>query len=102
MSPEDQRKQARAWIEQGKQIGKSFSIDKDSRQFYVRVAIQKQKDVYRVIVDEIDEALMAAEQFEREEEQTFPTLDAAIVFIESTTSVKLTDLAPSKGQKWFR
>ena len=102
MKSEDQRRQVRTWIEQGKQIGKSFSIDRDVRQFYVRVAIQKQRDAYRVLVDEIDEALMAAEEFEREDDRTFATLDDAITFIEGTTSVKFTELAPSRGQKWFR
>jgi hypothetical protein len=101
VTPEEQR-QHRAWIEQGKQIGKSFSINKPPRRFYVRVAIQKQQGAYRVIVDEIDETLMAAEQFEMEENRTFASLDEAIAFIENTTSVKLTELAPSKGQKWFR
>lgn len=101
MTSEKRLEKVHAWIEQGKQIGKSSWMDMRARRFHVRVAIQKQGSAYRVIVDEIDELLMAADEFEREDDRTFPTLDEAVAFIESTTSVKLAELAPSKGQKWF-
>jgi hypothetical protein len=95
------QKQVRNWIERGKQIGKSLSHERGGHRFYLRVAIQKQQDRYKVIVDEIDETLMAAEVFEREEARTFEKLDDAIAFIETTTPVTAEELMPSKGQKWF-
>jgi hypothetical protein len=88
-------------IEQGKQIGKSFSLERAGKTFYASVAIQKQGSVYRVHVDEIDEDLMEAEIFAREDSRTFDTLNDAISFIELTTLLKIEDLKPSKGQKWF-
>jgi hypothetical protein len=89
------------WIEEGKQIGKSFSLARDGKTFYASVAIQKQGAVYRVRVDEIDEDLIDAEIFAREDSRTFESLNEAIAFIELTTAVKIEDLKPSKGQKWF-
>jgi hypothetical protein len=52
-------------------------------------------------VDEIDEDLIDAEIFAREDSRTFESLNEAIAFIELTTAVKIEDLKPSKGQKWF-
>jgi hypothetical protein len=101
MNGDPQNQQVRSWIERGKQVGKSLSIDRAGRRFYLRIAIQKQQDRYKVIVDEIDEAMMAAEVFEREEERTFDALNDALAFIEQTTPVRISDLRPSKGQKWF-
>jgi hypothetical protein len=101
MDSETSREQVLSWISRGKQVGKDLWIERSGRRFYFQVAIQKKQSMYKVIVDEIDEKLMAAEVFEREEERTFTALDDAIAFIESTTPVKLADLQPSKGQKWF-
>jgi hypothetical protein len=90
------------WVEQGRQIGKSFSVERDGKKFYASVAIQKQGSVYKVRADEIDENLMDAEIFARDESREFDSMDEAITFIEQTSPLKLEDLAPSKGQKWFR
>ena len=97
----DTRARRIQWIEEGKQIGKSFSLNRGDKTFYVSVAIQRQGHVYRVHVDEIDEELMEAEIFARDDSRTFETLNDAIAFIELTTSAKIEDLNPSKGQKWF-
>lgn len=98
----DARSRSIRWIEQGRQIGKNFSIERGGKMFHASVAIQRQGTVYRVHADEIDEGSMAAETFVRDDSRSFETLDAAIAFIEQTTPVRLEDLAPSKGLKWFR
>ncbi len=101
--PDEQERRARAlrWVEQGKQIGTSLTVLRGERSFYLRVAIEKRGGKYEVLVDEIDERRMEAEEYERDERRTFELADDAISFIESTTPVKLSDLAPSRGQKWF-
>jgi hypothetical protein len=95
------RDRVRALVEHGKQVGKSLAVERGARKIYTRVAVQKVDGRYKVIADEIDEAKMAAEEYEREEERMFDALDDAITFIEETTPVTLEDLAPSKGLKWF-
>lgn len=101
MSDPPDKSQILSWLTRGKQIGKSLSIERAGRRFYLRAAMQKQAEGYKVVIDEIDEALILAESFEREEEKTFSTLEDAIAFLESATPLKLLDLRPSKGQKWF-
>lgn len=102
MTPEtDARARALRWIVQGKQIGKSLTLDRGGRSFYVRVAIEKRGDGYEVLVDEIDERRLEAEEYERDEKRRFDRLEEAVAFIEGTTPVTLGDLAPSRGQKWF-
>jgi hypothetical protein len=91
----------RALVKRGKQVGKSATIERGLRKIYARVAIQAVDGRYKVIVDEIDEQKMAAEEYEREEVRVFEGLDAAIEFIEATTPMRFEDLAPSKGTKWF-
>lgn len=91
----------RALVERGKQVGKSLTIERGGRNIYTRVAVQKVNGGYKVIADEIDETKMAAEEYEREEQRVFDTLDEAVAFIEATTSFGVDDLAPSKGLKWF-
>lgn len=98
---EDKEEQVRAWIERGKQVGKSLSVERDGHTFYLRVAVQKLEAGYTVLVDEIDEARMAAEEYARDERRAFDSLEAARRFIEETTPVRLDQLQPSKGQKWF-
>lgn len=95
------RDRVRALVERGKQVGKSLTVERGGRQMYTRVAVQKVDGRYKVIADEIDEAKMAAEEYEREDQRMFEALDDAVAFIEGTTPVKLEDLAPSKGLKWF-
>jgi hypothetical protein len=98
---EDRAEQVRAWIERGKQVGKSLSVERDGRTFYLRVAVQKRQAGYTVLVDEIDETRMAAESYARDEQRAFESLEAARRFIEETTPVRLDELQPSTGQKWF-
>lgn len=98
---EGKDEKARAWIERGKQVGKSLSVERDGRTFYLRVAVQKREAGYAVLVDEIDEVRLAAEEYARDEQRTFASLEEARRFIEETTPVKLDELLPSKGQKWF-
>lgn len=93
--------QIHSWIERGKQIGKRFSFERDGTMFYSTIAIQKKGDRYQVVIDEIDERHLASEDFSREETRIFDRLEEAVLFIESTTSIKVEDLRPSKGQKWF-
>jgi hypothetical protein len=92
----------RSWIEQGKQVGKSLSIDKDGRRFHVSVAIQKQQDGYKVVANEMDEARMWDDEFDRHDSRMFGALEDAVNYIETTTPMKLAELAPRKGQRWFR
>ncbi|WP_434045200.1 MULTISPECIES: hypothetical protein [Sorangium] len=96
-----ERDRFNSWIEQGKQLGKSFTFERGGKTFYASVAIQKQSGKYRVVADEIEETLMAAEIFSREDSRIFDSLDEAVSFIEVTTPLLVTDLRPSKGQKWF-
>ncbi|MFT3771922.1 MAG: hypothetical protein QM820_41475 [Minicystis sp.] len=95
------RDRVRAMVERGKQVGKSLTVERGGRRIYTRVAVQKIDGRYKVIADAIDEAQMDAEVYEREDERVFDALDEAVAFIEGTTPVKLEDLAPSKGLKWF-
>jgi hypothetical protein len=97
----DAGERARRWLEQGRQIGKSLTVDREGRSCYVRVAIEKRDGGYEVLVDEIDERRMEAEEYERDERRRFDRVEDAAAFIEGTTPVKLSDLAPSRGQKWF-
>jgi len=90
-----------SWVTQGKQLGKSFVLERDGKRYYASVAIQRQGERYRVVADEIEESRMAADVFTREESRLFGSLDEAIAFIEATTPVTVDELAPSKGQKWF-
>jgi uncharacterized protein involved in exopolysaccharide biosynthesis len=98
---ESKDEQVRAWIERGKQVGRSLSVERDGRAFYLRVAVQKRDAEYTVLVDEIEEARMAEEEYVRDEQRAFESLEAARRFIEETTPVRLDELQPSKGQKWF-
>lgn len=90
-----------AWIENGKQVGKIFSFSRNGKKYWSSVAIQKHGGVYKVFVDEIEEEKMAGEYYERDEINIFTTIDEAIYFVEKTTSLKIVDMRPCKGQKIF-
>lgn len=93
--------QVRTWIARGKQVGTRRSVARDGGTFYLRVAVQQRGAAYLVLVDEIDEARMTMEEYARDELRPFSSLDDAQRFIETTTPVRLHELQPSKGQKWF-
>jgi hypothetical protein len=91
----------RQWILGGRQVGRSLTVRRDGRSWYLRVAIQRLGDGFTVLVDEIDEACLDAEIYARDERRSFPTLDEAAAFVEGTTPVTVAELRPSRGQKWF-
>lgn len=88
-------------VERGMSVGTSFDFAFDGRTFYASVAIGKRDGVYRVRVDAIEYTRMAAEEFARDEVRVFATIDQAFGFILATTPVRLAQLAPSRGSKWF-
>jgi hypothetical protein len=91
------------WVQSGKQIGTTSTFRRDGKAFFSAVAIQQIGDQkYRVLVYEIDEELMAAEVFARDELKDFDSLEEAVKFIEQTTPASIADLQPRKGQRWFR
>ena len=88
-------------VENGSQLGSRFSFERNGYVYWSSVGLQKWVDAYKVYVDEIKEKNMAAEEYEREETNSFLSLDDALLFIELNTQCKLSDLIPCKGQKIF-
>ncbi|MEQ1965366.1 hypothetical protein ABLB69_19975 [Xenorhabdus khoisanae] len=88
-------------IENGRQLGKSFSFSRQGELYWSSVGLQKVNGKYKVYVDEILESKMIAEEFLREECLVFDTLDEAISYINCNTETNISELAPCKGQKVF-
>ena len=88
-------------VEAGKQVGASFSYENAGETYWTSVGVQKSEGVYLVYVDEIREAKMSAEEFEREEMIAFDTIEAAAAFVDANTRASFHDLRPCKGQKVF-
>jgi hypothetical protein len=97
----DQEQRVRTWIEHGKQVGKGFRIEREGRRLCVSIAIQQQHGEYRVNLCEFDDT-QAFDDDPLEDTRSFATLSEAIAFVESATPVKVEELAPRKGQRWFR
>lgn len=88
-------------IELGKQLGSVFSFKINGKIIWSSVAVQKNKGIYKVYVDEIEEDKMASESYLRDEIKKFNDLLEALNFIDSNTHAKSRDLKPCKGQKIF-
>ena len=91
----------RGWIAAGKQVGKSFSFERDNVLYWSSIAVQKWNDGYKLYVDEIEEAYIQGENYSREEIIYRLSLAEIEDIIKDTTLLKLDDLAPLKGQKIF-
>jgi tRNA threonylcarbamoyladenosine modification (KEOPS) complex Cgi121 subunit len=89
------------WLSSNKQIGESFSFNKEGEECFSSVAIQRWGDVYKVYVDEIMESQMACENYIRDEVLEFNSAEEAIEFVSIETMATLENLTPSKGQKIF-
>lgn len=89
------------WIEDGKQLGKVFSFNRNGKVIWSSVGIQKWQGIYKVYVDEIEEENMDAETYSRDELKKFTNLMEALTFIEQNTETNLSELQICKGQKIF-
>ena len=97
----DNLQKVRTWIEAGKQVGKSFSFVRNDVLFWSSVAVQKWNDGYKLYVDEIEEEYIQGENYLREDIIYRMTLSEIEDIIKETTSLRIDDLAPLKGQKIF-
>ncbi len=88
-------------IKSGKQLGKRFSYEKNSKTYWSSVGIQKHDGFYKVYIDEIEESQMAAENYEKDELMKFSDIEEAMNYLEKETILKLADLKPCKGRKIF-
>jgi len=88
-------------IENGKQLGSSFSFKQQNKTVWSSVGIQKYDGAYKVYIDEIDEVNMDAEDYSREETKEFQALSEALEYIEATTILTFDRLQPCKGQRIF-
>lgn len=88
-------------LEKGKQIGKTFSFEKDGQIVWSSVAMQKWDNCYLLYIDEIFETNMAGEIYEKEFIQAFTTIEAATEHLETMTSLKFEDLKSLKGRRIF-
>ncbi|WP_141106516.1 hypothetical protein [Hymenobacter gelipurpurascens] len=92
---------AQAWVEAGKQIGKSQFLLKGQHSYYVAAAVQKWRGIYKVSICEIEETQMAGEVFERDEELDFESFEQVIAFFQNSSLILFSELKPLKGQKLF-
>jgi len=91
----------RAKIEQGKQVGVTFSVKKEGQVLWSSVAIQKWEGVYKVYIDEVFESKMDIEEYEKDILREFTSLDTALSFIRQNSSAEINSLATLKGQRIF-
>ena len=91
----------RGWVEAGKQAGLTVEFSVAGEACWTSVAVQKWSGRYKVYVDEIKEAKMVAEEYEREDVRVFDTVDDAARYVSDRTRVKFEDLRPCKGQRIF-
>ena len=93
--------QVARWVEAGKQVGRTFQYHVGGVAHWSSVAVQKLDDKYKVYVDEIMEAKMSAEEYERDELLTFDRLQEAADYINRHTRTRFDELRPCKGQRIF-
>lgn len=90
------------WLEAGKQIGKKISFEKDAETYWLSIAVQKHRGVYKLYLEEIAESQMAAhEDYDTEVVITTNNLQEIPTLMASIITIKLEELAPLKGQKIF-
>ena len=89
------------WLAAGKQIGRSFSFEKQGLVYWSSIAVQKWKDGYKVYIDEILESKMDAEEYEKELVAELQNVEDVDEFIKNNSHTSLTSLIPCKGQKIF-
>lgn len=90
-----------AAIENGKQLGKVISFNRDNKNYWSAVGVQKYNGRYKVYVGEIEENNMAGENCSRDETKEFDTIDGALDYISQTTAIAWEELSSCKGQKIF-
>lgn len=89
------------WIENGKQLGKTFSFEINGKTIWSSVGIQKWEGIYKVYVDEIAQENMHAEKYTRDEIRSFGNGMEALNYIEQHTRSKVSDLQVCKGRRIF-
>jgi hypothetical protein len=90
-----------AWIESGKQVGKTFSFVRNGITYWSSVGIQKHDGVFKVYIDVIAESQMTAENYERDELSEFANAQVAVDYVLAETSLAVEHLTPCKGSKIF-
>lgn len=98
----DELGRAYQWLEEGKQIGKSFTYTKEGKEYYSSVGVQKWNDIYKFYFSEIEESQMAAyEDYLIEEIIEVSNLEELQNLLSQKALMHLEDLRPQKGQKIF-
>ena len=90
----------KAWLDAGKQVGKSVLREEDGTEYYVAVGIQKWNGKYKLYTDKVKVAEIYWEE-ETEaiiEVEDFENLAA---LVEAKGSFSLSELTPLKGSKIF-
>ena len=94
--------QQEAWIESGKQIGKSFFCQKNGETLWQSVAIQKHQNTYYAYLYEVPATnKMPDPETVKETLRLFSNLPEAISFLNEISPLPFTDFAPFKGNQVF-
>jgi len=93
--------QVNNWLAAGKQIGRSFSFERQGFVYWSSVGVQKWRDGYKVYIDEILESKMDAEEYEKELVVELQNIEDIDEFIKNNSLTSLANLTPCKGQKIF-
>ena len=89
------------WLNSGKQIGKTFSFEKDGQVCWSSVGVQLWNGRYKVHIDEVLESNMTSEEYDKELTESFTQLSLVEEYILSNSRTQLVHLMPCKGQKIF-
>lgn len=88
-------------IENGQQLGKEQLSKNGESEIWFSVGIQKWEEVYKVFIREIPETELPFGEFTRNVIKSFEKLKLARTFLEESSSFKLEELRPFKGQLIF-
>lgn len=91
----------KAWLEAGRQIGKSAPIEQDGATTWWMVGIQQWKGTYKLYIDKFDESKPVDYDSETEELIQITDLDTLAILIREKSPFIIEELAPLKGQKIF-
>ena len=90
----------RAWLDAGKQVGKSILRAEAGEEYYVAVGIQKWNGIYKLYTDRVKVAEIYWEK-ETEEIIEVEIFENLAALVESKVSISLDELTPQKGSKVF-
>lgn len=88
-------------IESGQQLGKERLSKKGASEMWLSVGTQKWEGMYKVFIREIPETELPFGEFTRYVIKSFEKLNLAQTFLEESSSFKLEELRPFKGQLIF-